>query len=413
MRILQFTICFLALITSFMSLAQPKIDRSKELQMGDTFKSSQVVEILNDKVSQFDFSAYKEELLVLDFFDTFCTACIANMPKVVTLQKEFEGKVKFLQVTWQDKKTIQDLFRTNKFLKENQAYPPVIFSDTVLRNLFPHQSAPHVVWIYKGKLIAITAVDVLNSNNINELLSNGKISLPAKNDYLPLSIKEDRITDGIAFSKVSAFNPGLKKSGYTFQMDSVGKKYLTSFNNMPLLNIYLSLLNKMEQKDFLVTKHRIDWRVKDKNIYTYDDDEKEATRWMEKYAVCYERVDKMFRNERDHAKVVYTDINNFFGLNVYYGKAKRKCLVLSKTAVNKSTQIKEANLQSLEGTSVLAFVVDYSKQYMPVIDEVKSMDNITLGDYNNLEELNRQLSAYGLVLTPDEREIDVVIFKEI
>lgn len=413
MRIIQLTICILALLTSFISLAQPKIDRSKELRIGDTFKSNQVVEILHDRVPEFDFSAYKEELLILDFFDTFCTLCIANMPKVVELQKEFEGKVKLLQVTWQDKKIMQDMFRTNKFLKENQAYPPVIFSDIVLRNLFPHQSVPHVVWIYKGKLIAITAVDVLNTKNIQELLSNGKISLPAKNDYLPLSVIEEWVTDGIAFSKVSAFNPGLKKSGYTFQMDSLSKKYRTSFNNMPILNIYLSLLNKMTRKDYLITEQRLVWKVKDKTLYDYDENEKEPTRWMEKNAICYERFDKIHRTQIEQVKVVYSDMNNFFGLNVYYGKAKRKCLVLSKTAVNKSVEIKGANLQSLEGTSVLAFVVDYSKQYMPVIDEVKSMENITLGDYNNLGELNRQLSAYGLVLTPDEREIDVVIFEEI
>ncbi|WP_286860079.1 MULTISPECIES: TlpA family protein disulfide reductase [Sphingobacterium] len=403
----------LCLFISIDSFAQPKIDHSKGLHIGDEFKYNKTVEVINDKKPQFDFANYKEDLLVLDFFDTFCSSCIANMPKVVALQKEFGSNVKLIQVTWQDKKTIQDFFRTNKFLKEHKAYPTAIVSDSILHKLFPHQSSPHVVWIYKGKAVAITAVDVLNSKNIQELLTNGKINLPRKDDFLPLASKEELGINNIAFSKVSGFNADLKQNGFTYQLDSTIQKYRTSYNNMPLFNIYLSLLGKMQRKEYLITKDRVEWKVKDKTRYNYGSEENEPTRWMEKNAICYERIDNIQRTEQEQAKVVYNDMNNFFGLNVYYGKAKRQCLVLRKIPIDKTGGIKVENRQNLEGTSVLAFVIDYTKEYPPVIDEVKSKENIAVGEFKNIAELNQQLLAYGMQLTLEEREIEVVVFEEI
>jgi hypothetical protein len=413
MRMYNLILSILCLLISTASLAQPKIDRSKELHIGGEFKYNKTVEVINDKRSHFDFANYKEELLIFDFFDTFCSSCIANMPKVVALQKEFGSRVKLIQVTWQDKKTIQDFFSTNKFLKEHKAYPTAIVADSILHGLFPHQSSPHAVWIYKGKVIAITAVDVLNSKNIQELLTNGKINLPRKNDFLPLASKEDTEVNDIAFSKVSGFNADLKQNGFTYQLDSTTQKYRTSYNNMPIFNIYLSLLGKMQRRDYLITKHRVEWKVKDGNFYKYDEEEKEPSKWIEKNSVCYERIDKIRRNEQQQAKVVYNDMNSFFGLNVYYGKARRKCLVLQKLKVKESEQRKADDMQNLEGTSVLAFVIDYTKQYPPVIDEVKSKENIAIGTFKNIAELNQQLAAYGMQLTPEERDIEVVVFEEI
>lgn len=413
MRINKLILSFLYSLVSICCLAQIKMDRSRELQIGDALRLSKIVEILNDKEAEFDFANYKEDLLILDFFDTFCSACIANMPKVVSLQKEFGAEVKIIQVTWQDKKTIQNFFRTNKFLKEHKAYPTTIASDTMLHHLFPHQSSPHVVWIYRGNVVAITAADVLNSKNITALLSEGKIDLPRKDDFLPAKSGNDEWTNAMAFSRVSAFNSSVKQNGFAFELDSASQNYRTSFNNMPILNIYLSILGKIEQKKFLITNDRIEWRVKDKTIYNYDETEKEPSKWMRENAICYERIDKVQRREQEQAKVVLHDMNSFFGLNVYYSIAKRKCLVLKRVPVSKPGKVNIENMQNLEGTSVLAFILDYSKKYPPVVDDVKSMQDIAIGEFNNIDELNQQLATYGMLLTPDEREIEVVVFEEI
>ncbi len=413
MKIYILILSILSSLASTISLGQTKLDHSKALHVGDEFKYNKTIEVLNDKKTQFDFANHREDLLILDFFDTFCSSCIANMPKVVSLQKEFGAQVKLIQVTWQDKKTIQHFFRTNKFLNEHKAFPTTIVSDTIFHQLFPHQSSPHVVWIYQGNVVAITASDVLNSKNITTLLTEGKIDLPRKDDFLPTKNGNVEWTNAIAFSKVSAFNSSIKQNGFAFELDSASQNYRTSFSNMPILNIYLSILGKIERKNFLITNDRIEWRVKDKTIYNYDETEKEPSKWMQKNAICYERIDKVQRREQEQAKVVLNDMNSFFGLNVYFSKAKRKCLVLKRIPASKPGNVNIENLQNLEGTSVLAFILDYSKKYPPVVDDVKSMQDIAIGEFKNIAELNQQLSTYGLKLIPDEREIDVVVFEEI
>lgn len=400
------------LLISVCTRAQNKIDRLKELNIGDPFVLNNSFSILNDKFKQVDLSQYEDRLLILDFFDTFCTACIANMPKVVSLQKEFGDNIKLIQVTWQDKITIQDFFKKNKFLKEHQAYPPVIYSDTLLHQLFPHKGVPHVIWIWKGRVMAITAADVLNGGNIHQLISENGLKLPRKNDFLPQRDTVRSDAGSILYSKISAFDTNVMRSAFTYEKDSISGGYRSYFNNLPILNAYLSILTKIHKKYFLVTKERLEWKVKDSSIYQYGEDEKEPSKWLEKHAICYERSDRKQRDEVEQAKLVLNDLNNFLGLNVYFGKARRKCLVIKKTAVNDSPVAAKGAVQNLEGTAVLAFILDYSKKFPPVIDDVQTKVNIVLSEYNNLAELNQQISAYGLRLDEEVRDIDVVVFEE-
>lgn len=400
------------LLMAIYTKGQSKIDRPNELQTGDKLEVKNTFSMLNDKLKQVNLSQYNDRLLVIDFFDTFCTACIAKMPEIVSLQKEFGDNIKLIQATWQDKKTIEDFFKKNRFLKEHQAYPPVIYGDTLLHQLFPHQGVPHVVWIWKGKVLAITAADVLNSKNIKEFIANGTITLPRKNDFLPQRSEAQSVQGHLMYSKLSAFDPNVSRSAFTYENDSITGGFRSCLNNLPIMNAYLSILTKIHKKYFLVTKDRLVWKVRDRSIYQYEDNEKEPSKWLEKHAICYERRDLRKRDEIEQAKLALSDLNNFLGLDVYYGKAKRKCLVIKKTTITDTpTAIKEAT-QNLEGTAVLAFILDYSKKFPPVVDDVQTKTNIALGEYNDLVDLNVQLSAYGLRLEEEEREIDVLVFEE-
>jgi len=52
------------------------------LSVGDTVSSEKVFPLLNDKDSLFNLSLSKVELLLLDFWVTWCTSCIAKFPKL-------------------------------------------------------------------------------------------------------------------------------------------------------------------------------------------------------------------------------------------------------------------------------------------------------------------------------------------
>ncbi len=89
---------------------------------------------------------------------------------------------------------------------------------------------------------------------------------------------------------------------------------------------------------------------------------------------------------------------------------KRRCLVITK-AKKAPVQIKHKGMQ-YDGTESLAFAMDYSGKYPPVIDEVKLIVDMEIPDFKNLDELNLYLANYGAVIKEDWRDIEVMVFKE-
>ena len=140
----------------------------KQLKVGDSFPTIQAENWL------FGTSATKnldsnEKVVLLDFFDSYCAACIASIRKLKKIQLEMSDKVQIVLVTWQDKATIERFWKNNAFIREHKIELPVIYADTVLKGYFPHRAIPHVAWIYKGKVQAISHSDFILESNVHSL----------------------------------------------------------------------------------------------------------------------------------------------------------------------------------------------------------------------------------------------------
>ena len=44
----------------------------------------------------------------------------------------------------------------------------------------------------------------------------------------------------------------------------------------------------------------------------------------------------------------------------------------------------------------MAFLLDYSGRYPPMVDKVKNKVKMVIGSYNDLEELNNAIRVYGI-----------------
>src|SRR5699024_2019923 len=94
---------------------------------------------------------YKDKLIILDFWATWCAPCIKGFPKLNKLQNEFGDKVKILSVTTEDKEKIYTFFNTGA--GKEHPYINSVVDDKVLSTYFPYKTVPHVVWITpKGKI---------------------------------------------------------------------------------------------------------------------------------------------------------------------------------------------------------------------------------------------------------------------
>lgn len=142
--------------------------------IGDTLPSSE------------NYTPDGKTMVILDFWHRFCGGCIEAFPKNDSLQREFDGKIKFLLVNTEPG---VDSSKLSRFVsKFNLKY---LVADTMLRKNLLFVSVPHYVWLNPyGKIIAITTSADVNRQNIRAFLNGRTEPL-----YTKKSIKKYRGAD--------------------------------------------------------------------------------------------------------------------------------------------------------------------------------------------------------------------------
>jgi thiol-disulfide isomerase/thioredoxin len=168
-------------------------DRRINLRVGDRVDNIEFTMLDNGegKSHLYDFS---EELIILDFWSTWCGTCIAKFPTLDSLSTTFSGKLKFILVnckrTRDTKEDIEALFEKRKN-KNGEAFKfPVAILDTIAFQRFLHVGLPHYVWIKNGEVIAITSAKYITKENIQEALDNNNFRLPEKDDLKKYGLTE-------------------------------------------------------------------------------------------------------------------------------------------------------------------------------------------------------------------------------
>lgn len=395
------------------SYAQKATDRSMQLHLGQELSAIPDLPILNFDTNVIEWCELGDKVIILDFFDTYCVNCIASMPKLQKLQDDLSDKLQIILVTWQDKETIEDFYKTNKFLKENNVMLPTIYADTLMRRYFPHRGVPHTAWISHNKVQAITFSDFIRKENIEHLYNNGSINLPLKNDFEDLdtvySVGRGETEKSIAKLSITGYQNGKSWHGIQVEQDSLAGQTVIRFYNRDILGAYTAAFSKIKKPEFILKEERIVWEVRDPDRYRYLPGDDGKNMWSLKNAICYQRIYKGMKAEKDAAKIIIDDLNRELGLAVYWSTRELPCLVLQKLDQQTNVNKKEG---TLEGTGVLAFMIDHIGKFPPVLDEVKSLTMIEVKDYSSVESLNRQLREYGLLLKEEVRRLDVLVVKE-
>ena len=168
-------------------LAAAQSPQVKALSIGDTVPDITITNVYNYPSSTIRLSDLKGKLVILDFWATWCSSCIAGFPHADSLQQEFKNDVRIFLVN--SKATRDNAVKITSFFKKREARTglintlPFITGDTILDKYFPHRFIPHYVWIDQtGRLIATTSPLELNSHNIAAALSGKGFSDHLKKD---------------------------------------------------------------------------------------------------------------------------------------------------------------------------------------------------------------------------------------
>ncbi len=158
------------------------------LSIGDTVPDIQFNNIINYKTTSARLSDFKGKLVILDFWSTWCSACISGFPLMDSLKKEFGKELDILMVNTKSRSTGDNhdkLVNTLVKLKTRTGIAvtlPIVYNNSLLDSLFPNMIIPHEVWILRGKVIAITGSSDITREKISSVLSGIVPTMSLKQD---------------------------------------------------------------------------------------------------------------------------------------------------------------------------------------------------------------------------------------
>ena len=418
---------FLAALLIFSKASAQKNNR--QLSIGDKVPDLTISNLLNYPTNSLKISDFKGKLLIIDFWATWCSPCVAMIPKMDSIQNKFNGKVRFLPVTNQPRKTVITFL---KKLNEQRPFNlPDVLEDTLLNDLFPHTYLPHYVWIgQSGKIIGITGYEAINDINIQKALFGQDISL---------AIKIDKAVDGDPaklFSVDTTNNKIVHKLIPGYQEDYPSKWVITpddSINgkSIEMTNMTMPTLFNIAfgENKIYFGNNRIIYKVRDSDNLTKNVSGDAALEWMREGHV-YSYVVKTPRGMENLAyKMMQQDLKNYFkAYDVSIVNMPTECLALIRTTSEDKLKSKggksEANADlisfHLKNFPLQRLVAVLSNQYMskspyPIVDKTgyKSWVDIDINArLSNVDAVNKELEKYGLRLQLMTLPLDKMVIRD-
>jgi len=442
------------LVLSLLSITSLKShSQTKALTIGDRVPEVLITEIYNYKEPAAKLSDYKGRLLILDFWATWCSPCIAMLPKTDSLAKQFDGQIEILPVSDQDKKTVAAFLGKLNTIKHIDIGS--VINDRTLNALFVHSSIPYYVWIDKnGELIATTESKEVNATNIQKVLDGQtfgiKNTLGTANKTVDLN--KPIFVSGIAFQQnpnndISTLEPIdenqiLAQSTLTKYVPGVASKMSWDSTHFVAMNgavinfyrLYYGLV--YNSNPFLFwSKSRCLVELKDPVLYDKINSTSSGSvyiEWLKTNGYNYELVWKNARDWNEKRAMLGEDLERYFGKPLKISAAIEKRTAPSDvlTVIDQSKIPLTSGGASFEKHDALSYVqhnmplshfIYQLQSYFwqlsdrAVFDETQLSRNIDLElncNMNNFDSVNKELTKFGLKFIEADRMTDVLVIKD-
>lgn len=433
-KILLF-IVLAALCLNFGAHAQEKAPNKTALKIGDQVPDITINNIINYRgadgkpTATAKLSDFKGKLLILDFWDTYCSSCIEVLPKLDSLQKAFGDSISILPVTAQSEQSIKKFLSNNGYLKGYTIQ--TIVEDKILGRLFPHTMIPHDVWIdHNGKVCAITDAQYITTLNIRALLHGKSLDWAIKKDIVDYNeakplLNANLISGGtIYYSTITPFISGVPPA-FGVKEDTIHSTIRTYVINFPILKMYLIAFGHL----FAFPANHIVLEVKDKNNYIYDKSRGYAADWNQKHSYSYESNLPSTITDKERLRLMAQDMNKYLSLYGRMETRRLQCLILSlsKNDISLFQTKGEKHLNTLSETtgakalrnarlSNLVWKMNDMPGTMPVVDETGYSGKVDMvfnvNSFDDVPQLRKELARYGLKLSQEERSLEVLVLSE-
>ena len=403
--------------------------QQKALKIGDTVPEeiwTATFSIVNSPEKTTTLTKDRDKLILLDFWATWCSACLKNFPKMEALEKQFGDQLKIVPVTKESRATLDQFFAT----KNGQRYRQLISvaDDKMFSTAFPYQTIPFIVWIKNGKLINLTDAEQVTPETIGEILADQSTSLQTVlqiNRKRPLMLaeqfdleKQTYLMNYALLSKgrIRAIQPG---SGFHRTNNIVHGRQIT---NTSLMNIYRSIAYEIfSNNGDRFSAKRIDNRVKNPSQIDFIHEEKapEDLLYNFELIVPIEHAGSLYPN-------MLKTLNEYSGYQASIESQRKKCLILKRTSSTDKMAtrgeepvddfFKQTGLIRNKTLESLIVALNLNSQFTPllVLDETwyNGKVDLALGKISDLTELKKALKKYALDLVEGERQVQMLVIKD-
>lgn len=413
--------------------------QSQMLTIGDKVPNVLIENIINYRYPSVSLESLRGKLIIIDFWGTTCSSCIAALPKIDSLQQLFSDKIQTFTITNFDKEeAVWTTLKRNRHLKNLKL--PVVLGGQNLKDLFPHQIVSHVAWIGGDGIVkAITGTEYITESNIQKVLNGEDINWPVKQDIIefdyskPIIVKRDKINTakGIYSSAFTDYIKGIDGTDRLFVDSTAGTITSNHFNHTLLAFIDGSFQGL--GTGYIDTKHLI-LQVKDPGRYLLKD--KYMAEWSKQNTYTYSYTLPLTLSGEEIRNFVRRDLSNWLdviGIKAWKEKRMQKVWILKRTSYDNRLLIskgKKSDTSLGEGAgklkqlvneplSSLVYHLNLKMSGIPwVFDETKIPDDmqvdlqLKIDSFRNLPELRKALKKYGLDIEETEREMEMYVIRE-
>jgi thiol-disulfide isomerase/thioredoxin len=346
---------------------------------------------------------FKDKLLIIDFFNTYCTSCIEAMPKNNLIQQNNRDII-ILPVSYEKHDRIKSFFKSNDYVKNNKL--PIVVEDEELSVLFPHQSVSHMVWIYNGKLIAITMGDMLTDGNVKQVLAGKDVSnWPLKDDFFVPEESDESIREGMIFgSKISSYVNGATTE---YQLDTIGNKVSLKMVNAPIIAAFNYLYNEIEPLP-LMKKERVVLKVSQIERFEKPDTMIMSS-WLQKYAFCYETTWPIGIDKKMMHRSIISELSNRLGIEVQLADHPASVWLVTKINTESVTANGESKKTPL-GIWLTTLEI-FNSDFPPIMLNGDKKELVQPVEISSFEELKKALDIMGFELTKEMKPILTLMIK--
>jgi thiol-disulfide isomerase/thioredoxin len=391
---------------------------------------------LNLKVFNFErgvikLSEFKGKLILLDFWATWCTSCVAKFPKLELLQSHFKNNLQIILInsigTTDNEEKIKTFYEKWKKKFGKDLILPTVVSDSELVKWFPHLTVPHYVWInMEGYIQAITSSEEVTSENITSVLQDTNFSMPIKADR---EIERPMLSIGNpsanSIIKYCIFLKGKREElpSRNVVKKSSGTLYGVEMINIPLMKIYETIADHLIP-DY--NKRKMILEIRDSSKLFIEKSLLSKSDWENENLFTYNLIIPI-SGVKELYDYMLEELNRCSDYIGKIEKRKMKCYTLIRLndsdkihtkggeSSNRLNEINKWYLSNLPISRLTSSLNDNKCLKFPVIDETGYTNNIDIKIQTNLNDftiMRNELQQYDLDLIEKEMEIEVFVLKE-